>query len=97
MSDGDDKKGIVLDKGWISKRSKNGRMLGMLTVQSEEEESGFNLSESGSYREGLLHISQQGTTIHSASDLSGGTPVSPCLACLIAGDCVYRLVDRHRL
>jgi hypothetical protein len=66
-------KGFLLDKGWISKRSKNGSNLGMLTVQSEEDHVSFNLSESGSYREGLLHISQQGTTIHGASGLLNPT------------------------
>jgi hypothetical protein len=62
-------KAFLLDKGWISKRSKNGSNLGMLTVESEEDHVSFNLSESGSYREGLLHISQQGTTIHGAGNL----------------------------
>jgi hypothetical protein len=56
----------VLEKGWISKRMKNSAALGKLSIVPTEEASFFNLSDSGSFREGLLHISQDGTTVHSS-------------------------------
>jgi serine/threonine protein kinase len=34
----------------------------------------FNLSDSGTFKEGLLHISQQGTTVHSARSLAASEP-----------------------
>mmetsp|Transcript_32096 Transcript_32096/g.66436 ORF Transcript_32096/g.66436 Transcript_32096/m.66436 type:complete len:584 (-) Transcript_32096:47-1798(-) len=58
--------GNQLEKAWISKRSKSGVALGMLSIVPTEDAKGVNLSDSGSFREGLLHISQAGTTIHSA-------------------------------
>mmetsp|Transcript_49891 Transcript_49891/g.117522 ORF Transcript_49891/g.117522 Transcript_49891/m.117522 type:complete len:562 (+) Transcript_49891:188-1873(+) len=61
--------GSGLEAGWISKRSRmGGSSPGLaLSIEPTEEANNVNLSESGSFREGLLHISQQGTTIHSAT------------------------------
>uniref|UniRef100_A0A7S4NVV6 mitogen-activated protein kinase kinase n=1 Tax=Guillardia theta TaxID=55529 RepID=A0A7S4NVV6_GUITH len=63
-----------MEKGWIAKRSKS-NTLGMLSVVPTDDGKQFNLSDEGSYREGLVHISQQGITVHSARSLaSNDTP-----------------------
>jgi len=66
---------------WMAKRSKNrdskstGAGLGLSIIPTEDVQSKcFNLSDSGSFREGLLHISQQGTTVHSARSLAASEP-----------------------
>eukprot|EP00285_Hemiselmis_virescens_P018623 CAMPEP_0173404200 /NCGR_PEP_ID=MMETSP1356-20130122/58765_1 /TAXON_ID=77927 ORGANISM="Hemiselmis virescens, Strain PCC157" /NCGR_SAMPLE_ID=MMETSP1356 /ASSEMBLY_ACC=CAM_ASM_000847 /LENGTH=519 /DNA_ID=CAMNT_0014364837 /DNA_START=41 /DNA_END=1597 /DNA_ORIENTATION=- len=80
MSD-DDKVPLMMDQGWIAKRAKagsGGTGPGSLTVDhSHEEDVAFNLSDSGSYREGLLHISKEGTTIHGAGGMDGLQSSSP--------------------
>ena len=70
--------GLNLEKGWISKRSKSDAKFGKLKIMETEEPEAVNLSESGSFREGLLHISQDGTTIHSGrSAVSAAMDSSP--------------------
>eukprot|EP00960_Hanusia_phi_P057782 763662-Hanusia_phi.AAC.2 len=65
---------VKMEKGWIAKRSKS-NTLGMLSVVPTDDGKQFNLSDEGSYREGLVHISQQGITVHSARSLaSNDTP-----------------------
>ena len=62
---------------WMAKRSKkkDGTGLGLSIIPTEDAQSKcFNLSDSGSFREGLLHISQQGTTVHSARSLAASDP-----------------------
>uniref|UniRef100_A0A6U2F592 mitogen-activated protein kinase kinase n=1 Tax=Hemiselmis andersenii TaxID=464988 RepID=A0A6U2F592_HEMAN len=80
-SDGDDDQvgELQLDKGWMhakrgAKRSGGSVPMGLTVDHSHDEGDAFNLSESGSYREGLLHISQAGTTIHGADALDQHSP-----------------------
>ena len=65
-----------MEKGWISKRMKNSAALGNLSIVPTEEPKYFNLSDSGSFREGLLHISQDGTTVHSSRSALSNEPSS---------------------
>ncbi|KAJ1480801.1 kinase-like domain-containing protein [Baffinella frigidus] len=46
----------------------------MLSIVPTEEPAYFNLSDSGSFREGLLHISQGGTTVHSSRSALSNEP-----------------------
>ena len=62
---------------WLAKRNKTSKSkgLGLSIIPTEETQSQcFNLSDSGSFRQGLLHISQQGTTVHSARSLAASEP-----------------------
>ena len=64
---------------WLAKRNKTSNSkrggLGLSIIPTEETRAqSFNLSDSGSFRQGLLHISQQGTTVHSARSLAASEP-----------------------
>jgi tRNA A-37 threonylcarbamoyl transferase component Bud32 len=66
---------------WMAKRSKNksskhsGGGLGLSIIPTEDaSQKVFNLTDSGSFKEGLLHISQAGTTVHSARSLAASEP-----------------------
>ena len=74
---------LSVDNGgssWMAKRSKNrgaasgSAGLGLSIIPTEDLSKCFNLSDSGSFREGLLHISQQGMTVHSARSLAASEP-----------------------
>jgi len=64
---------------WLAKRNKTSNSkragLGLSIIPTEDTQTqSFNLSDSGSFRQGLLHISQQGTTVHSARSLAASEP-----------------------
>ena len=65
-------------KGWIAKRSRNVSSLSIVPPP-EDVQQVFNLSDSGSFRDGLLHISERGCAISAPSEPSS-TPQFPLYA-----------------
>ena len=65
-------------KGWIAKRSRNVSSLSIVPPPEDVQQL-FNLSDSGSFRDGLLHISERGCAISAPSEPSS-TPQFPLYA-----------------